>query len=127
MANKKEFGERNRNLSNKLLGEKTYLDWVVTTAFYSSIHFVEDNILPTQVNGKTCTNISDVKEAYTLNGRHAARLKLVYDKLGYKIGAKYQWLDDQSRNSRYSTYKITQDKADKAKQYLDEIYTQCYP
>ena len=37
MANKKDFGERNKNLSEKLYQEKTYYDWSITTAFYSSI------------------------------------------------------------------------------------------
>jgi len=126
MASKKEFGERNMNLSFKLLDEKQYLDWVVTTAFYSSIHFVEDFILPKKINGLECKNISDVKSAYNLNGRHSARLKLVYDSLGVSIGAKYQWLDDNSRNSRYTTYKISTAQASKAKQYLEEIYNICY-
>jgi hypothetical protein len=81
MANKKDFGERNKNLSEKLYQEKTYYDWSITTAFYSSIHFVEDFIFPTEIDGITCDNISDAKTAYKINGRHATREKLVFDKI----------------------------------------------
>lgn len=77
MANKKDFGERNKNLSEKLYQEKTYYDWSIT-AFYSSIHFVEDFIFPTEIDGITCDNISDAKTAYKINGRHATREKLVF-------------------------------------------------
>ncbi|MFN8363427.1 MAG: hypothetical protein U0T85_07495 [Cloacibacterium normanense] len=97
MANKKDFGERNKNLSEKLYQEKTYYDWSITTAFYSSIHFVEDFIFPTEIDGITCDNISDAKNAYKINGRHATREKLVFDKINCNVGARYKWLDDNSR------------------------------
>ncbi len=126
MAKKREFGERNQELSNILLEGKKYYDWVVTTAFYSSIHFVEDFILPTKINGHDCESISDVKLAYKMDGRHAARERLVFDKINGAIGARYKWLDDQSRNARYKTYKLQPAEALKAKEYLDYIYKHCY-
>lgn len=126
MANKKNHGERNRKLSEKLLSEKEYYDWVVTTAFYSAIHFVEDKVFPININGVTCSNIGECKQAYSLGGRHSAREKVVFDKLGSNVGARYKWLDDNSRNSRYVTFKITSAQAGKAKEYLDYIYKECY-
>lgn len=127
MANKKDFGERNKELSETLLNGKKFYDWVVTTAFYASIHFLEDHVFPTEINGITCSEISAAKQAYKLEGRHAAREKLVFDKINYQVGSKYKWLDDNSRNSRYKTYKINQAIASKAKEYLDFIYKHCYP
>jgi hypothetical protein len=126
MAKKKEFGDRNKTLSNKLLDEKTYYDWVVTTAFYSSIHYVEDYILPTIVGGIDCNCIAKVKKAYNMRGRHEARERLVFDKLGPIIGSRYKWLDDRSRNSRYETFKLQSSEALKAKEYLDFIYKELY-
>lgn len=126
MANKREHGERNKSLSADLVNGKVYYDWAITTAFYSAIHFVEDNIFPTTINGGICKNISECKLAYNLGGRHAAREKIVFEKLGTKIGARYKWLDDNSRNSRYTTYKITSSQANKAKEYLEYIYEECY-
>ncbi len=127
MANKKEFGERNQALSNQLLDEKKYFDWVVTIAFYSSIHFVEDFIFPTKVAGKDCEDILHVKQAYKMDGRHAARERVVFEKMDTKIGVRYKWLDDHSRNARYKTYKLQSSEALKAQEYLDYIYKHCYP
>lgn len=125
MSNKKEHGERNKLLSNELLEGKKYYDWVITTAFYSAIHFVEDKILPCEINGHQCKNINDVKSIYKMNGRHSSRERLVFSKLP-GIEAQYKWLDDKSRYSRYTTYKITTTEAKKAEQYLQEIYNECY-
>ena len=126
MKRRKQHGERNKQLSNDLLDGKEYYDWSITTAFYAAIHFVEDKILPCKVNGKNCTNINDVKQAYKMPGRHASRERLVIDKLNIGVGVKYKWLDDKSRYSRYTTYKMTKQDAEKAEQYLNEIYNECY-
>ena len=125
--NKRQFGERNQELSNILLAGKVYFDWAVTTAFYSSIHFVEDLVLPAQIQGKTCSNILEVKAAYGMVGRHAARERLVFEKINSQVGARYKWLDDQSRNARYKTYKVQAAEALKAKEYLSYIHSHCYP
>ncbi len=126
MAKKKIFGERNQELSNTLLKGKKYYDWVVTTAFYSSIHFVEDCALPTKIMGRECKDILDVKRAYKMDGRHAARERMVFDKINAAIGARYKWLDDHSRNARYKTYKLQPAEALKAKEYLDYIHKHFY-
>ncbi len=122
---KKIHGERNRELSQSLFKGKKYYDWVITTAFYSSIHFVEDKILPLKIGNIHCKNINDVKQAYKMSGRHQARERLVFDNMNLKIASKYKWLDDQSRNSRYVTYKISSAYAEKALSYLDEICSEC--
>ncbi len=127
MANKKAHGIRNQQLSVELLGGKKYYDWVVTTAFYSVIHFVEDVILPCKVSGVNCKSINEVRTAYKMKGRHAARERLVAQELGVTIAAKYKWIDDRSRYSRYTTYKIRPEEAEKAVQYTTEIYNTLYP
>lgn len=126
MGNKREHGERNKELSNTLLEGKIYYDWSVTTAFYSAIHFVEDKILPCEINGTHCKNINDVKQAYKMKGRHASREKLVHNNLTLLTSIKYKWLDDKSRYSGYTTYKITITEAQKAKDFLKAIYEECY-
>ena len=60
-------------------------------------------------------------------GRHASRERLVSDKMNYSIAARYKWLDDKSRYARYTTYKVTVAEAEKAIQFLEEIFTACYP
>lgn len=126
MSKKENHGKRNKKLCHKLYGEKEYFDWVITTAFYSAIHFVEDSILPITINQQYCSNIDEVKKAYRMRGRHASRERLVSENVNYKVTAKYKWLDDKSRYARYTTYKVTKLEAEKAKQYLNEIYNECY-
>ena len=123
---KKVHGERNKELSTSLQKGKKYYDWVITIAFYSAIHFVEDKILPKKIGNVHCKNINDVKQAYQMSGRHQARERLVSENLSLPIAVKYKWLDDMSRNSRYVTYKVPPVHAEKALQYLDEIYKECY-
>jgi hypothetical protein len=127
MANTKQHGERNRELCAKLLKEGVYYDWGYTTAFYSAIHFIEDFSLPCEIAGKPCKDILEVKKAWQMDGRHAARERLAMQKTSLVIGVKYKWLDDKSRYARYQTYKFQPTDALKAKQYLDEIYKFCYP
>jgi hypothetical protein len=104
---------------------KLYYDWVVTTAFYSSIHLVEDKLLPIDINGVNCGDILSVKRCYRIPGRHAARERLVIDNMDIEIAIKYKWLDDRSRYARYVTYKINAGEANKANQYLKDIYNKC--
>jgi hypothetical protein len=124
-SSKKIHGERNKSLSEELFKGKKYYDWVITTAFYSSIHFLEHKLLPREINTTTCKNISDVKNALNLRGRHIARLKLVQRNTDNSIAVRYKWLDDKSRYSRYTTYKVTPTEADKATQYLKRISDYC--
>jgi hypothetical protein len=126
MANKKIHGERNKDLSIQLFNESVYLDWSITTAFYSVIHFVEDKILPCNVRDKHCVNINEVKEAYKIAGRHSSRERLVQEKLPIDVATKYKWLDDKSRYARYTTFKISKGEAEKAKNYLEAIHKCCY-
>ncbi len=126
MAKKVLFGKRNQELSNILIEGKKYYDWAVTTAFYSAIHYVEDFVLPKKINGKQCKCIADVKNAYSMDGRHAARERMVFAHINNIIGAKYKWLDDHSRNARYKTYKVQPSEALKAQEYLNYIYKHCY-
>ena len=119
-------GERNKELCEHLLVGKVYYDWVVTTAFYSSIHLLENKLLPVNIAGSVCNNISEVKKAYNLRGRHTARETLVQrESNDITIAIKYKWLDDRSRFSRYTTYKVTAAEASKASQYLNEIHKFC--
>ncbi|NJW53817.1 hypothetical protein [Salinimicrobium oceani] len=118
-------GERNKDLCQDLLKNKIYYDWVVTTAFYSSIHLLEDKFLPTEIKEIKCTNIAHVRKAYNLKGRHMARAKLIEDKADQQISIKYKWLDDRSRYARYTTYKVQAAEAHKAEQYLLEIFKYC--
>jgi len=130
MSTRKQ-GERNSKLSNILFTEnitfegKKFYDWVITISFYSAIHFLEDFILPKTINLQQCKNLNEVKSAYKMPGRHEARERLVWDNMNTEIAAYYSWLDNKSRFSRYTTYKVTITEAQKAQDYLNKIITAC--
>jgi hypothetical protein len=132
MSTRKQ-GERNSKLSNILFTDNIYFegkkfyDWVVTISFYSAIHFLEDFILPKTINSQHCENLNEVKGAYKMPGRHEARERLVWDNMDVEIAAYYSWLDDRSRFSRYTTYKLTVTEAQKAQEYLTKIISACTP
>lgn len=113
--------ERNKSLSENLKKEGKYYDWVITTSFYSSIHFLENKLLPIEIGSVNCNNIQQVKNAYRQKGRHIARLKLIQLNAPVEIAVGYKWLDDKSRFSRYTTYKVTATEADKALQFINKI------
>ncbi len=119
------FAGRNKSLCIQLNEQGEYYDWVVTTAFYSCIHFLEGGLLPCKINGCQCKNISEVKEVFEMEGRHAARSKLAHQYTTPQIASAYDWLDDQSRNSRYKTYKVNKPIAAKALYYLNSIAEYC--
>lgn len=127
MANKskEEHAQRNRTLSIQLLEQGTYLDWVVTTSFYSSIHFIENNLLPTTIDGNTCSQLYDVKKVYKADNLHQTREWLCQDKLTFDTASKYKWLSDNSKNARYTSYKISKAVAEKALKNLDIIEKEC--
>ncbi len=123
--NKEEHAQRNKDLANQLLKEGIYLDWVVTTSFYSSIHFIENNLLPTTIQGNTCNELFDVKKVYKADNLHQTREWLCQEKLTFTTATKYKWLSDNSKNARYTSYKISKAVAEKALINLDAIEIEC--
>lgn len=119
-----KFGERNSELSEELFKNGKYYDWVVTTCFYATVHLVEGKVLPCTVNNITCNNIGEVRRALNCEGRHQARKELVKLKIP-RLTPFYMWLDDNSRYSRYKSYNIQKNVAEKAKQYLKKIQDHC--
>lgn len=121
MRRQENQAKRNLELAKKLLSEGGFYDWVVTAAFYSAVHAIENCCLPCKVNEKTCTNIADVSRAYNAQSRHQAREWLAKEKLSFEVASAYKWLDDRSRTSRYLTYKIHKSIAAKAVDYAELI------
>ncbi|MBI1184803.1 hypothetical protein GC194_11050 [bacterium] len=59
-----------------------------------------------------------------MNGRHEARSLLVNRDLR-QVFSSYKWLDDESRNARYVTYKFNKAFAEKAFEHLQKIERAC--
>ena len=87
-----------------------FADWIITSAFYSSLHFVSHKIFPftvPQIGGKT-TKIESI-DAYSryVNKSHVSKHEHLSDLVSRncnKISEDYDWLLSMSMNARYSSY-----------------------
>ncbi len=132
MSKKIDHAKHNESVCNFISSNKDFADWVVTTAFYSAIHFVDHKIFP-----KTMASISGGKfkvkciDEYRNNTtpnreRHAIRCELVKGELS-SISPKFHWLYSTCRTARYIDFNFSNPEAtaQMAKDYLMEIKSIC--
>lgn len=126
MSDKKAHGERNKNLCDHLYDGRHYFDWVITTAFYSAIHFVDFKIFPFEHNGTQIKSLDFAfkHQEFKKGSRHETRAYLVYLKLP-KRAADFKYLQDTCWNARYVSYKTTQQAAEMGRLCLDSIIAEC--
>ena len=120
----KAHAEHNEDVCEFLLKNGSYNDWVVTTAFYSAMHFVQNEIFPLTVSGDTFNNFNHYYNK-TVRGKkqtskHAITRKLVDAYLPI-IAAQYHWLFTTCMTSRYHDYKVSFNKAKLSRDYLNDI------
>ncbi len=123
---KKDHAEHNKSLCDELLAQGKYNDWVVTTAFYSSIHFVDHKIFQPSVtiNGTVVFDIVQAHRIARQPSKHKTREYLVAQFLSSQI-ANYRFLADVCWNARYFNYRISASKAKVARQRLEQIIAAC--
>jgi len=130
--------EKNNSLDHALHNEKVckYLnkkpenaDWVITTAFYASLHFLRSKIFPLDaiIDGKEI-HLPDFN-AYCLkkqirNGKHRAFSELVLEKTP-QLANMFNHLKDMSWTARYSRYEYTREFSNFAMEELEAIKSQC--
>jgi hypothetical protein len=128
---KKAHAERNEQLNDQLIAQNIYRDWVVTTAFYSAIHYVEHKLFvaPFRYFDNEVKNLEDAHSVipYKLRkSRHETRGDLVKLRL-YKIQVQYDFLRKQSQTARYVNYVVSEKLAKEAKGCLNKIKAACTP
>ncbi len=105
--------------------DQEYCDWVITTAFYSAIHYIRHQMFPYD-DGEGVTYKSFerlVKDKKTNEeGRHGFQLRMVVEE-HRSIAFYYQKLHDLSRNARYNNYVFNKQESNLAKNYLEHIKT----
>jgi len=122
---KKKHALHNEDACNFLFSSKKFNDWVVTTAFYSALHYVQNEIFPIKEKEKTFNNIDSYFSYYkplrkTGCNRHLLTLELVKVHISpaYKF---YKRLYDNCMNARYKNYNISFPLAKISKEDLDDI------
>jgi len=100
---KKAHGEHNKRLCDELYASNKYPDWVVTTAFYSAIHFVDAIIFPFSHNGKEIKSLEGALQTdLSKRGRHETRANLVKRQLP-QLDTSFRYLKE---NCQCSIYKL---------------------
>lgn len=124
-------GEHNEELCNHLLNETAgrFNDWVVTTAFYACIHFVEFKIFPCKIDHIDFDNFEDYcnyQHNHKSNplSKHSLKVNLVSQKIP-AISLQYRWLKDACNNSRYTNYSVSDEKARHSHLIMQKIKEAC--
>ncbi|RPA68440.1 hypothetical protein EF405_12345 [Cyclobacteriaceae bacterium YHN15] len=119
---RKKHAIHNEEACDYLLASNKFNDWVVTTAFYSALHFVQHEIFPISEIGETFSDLNSyyakvLKKKNKGLSKHSATIQLVNSKLP-KCSSYYRWLYDACMNSRYTNYSVSNKKAKLARDYL---------
>lgn len=115
--------EHNESVCDYLIKDGKFSDWVVTTAFYSSLQYIRHCLLPYDDGvGGEYHNFERLfrNKKQDSEGRHGFQLRMV-KKHCSQIGYEYQRLWEMSTNARYSNYKYEKHEATIARTYLDQI------
>jgi len=114
--NRAEHAIHNQKVCEHLIAATEYHDWIITTAFYSALHYIESHLFPNKythpVTNKTQTINTFNEYCWKINGEHKSkhdkRLDLVEEMLP-DICDDYQTLKDACWTARYTNYKSDQE------------------
>lgn len=128
-----EHAQHNEKACMRIDDLQDFPDWVITTAFYSAIHYIQFKIFPlTDHNGKgiviykSFVEYDKAENPIRTDSRHKVILKLV-KKYCPQIEPEYRSLFDTCLTARYSNYKVIPDATVKAKEDLLIIKSYCNP
>ncbi len=108
---KKIHAGHNEDACNFLHSDGNYCDWVVPTAFYAALHFVQHEIFPFTVNGRKYNSFDmyyngHYKGVKNKPSKHVSTVNLVKSELGDDVHQNYSWLFGLCMNARYINYNI---------------------
>ena len=118
-----EHAEHNERVCNFLSKKVEYGDWIITTAFYSAIHYVRHLMLPGVFrNGKPCESFEDLfsDQKFLSEGLHGFQLRYVKDNCR-PIYIDYKQLHDLCNTARYVEYNYPREASNQAKGKLEKI------
>lgn len=123
--NKKNHALHNKSVCELInsTGNGKMNDWVVTTAFYSALHFVHHEIFPLPGHKRL---FQDFETYYNCEypdqdvPKHSVTKHLVSDHFS-AVSDKYNWLFKECFNARYRNYNVHAEVAQKAIEYLSII------
>ena len=133
---KLNHAKHNKEVCEFIKQNEQFNDWVVTTAFYSSIHFLENFLFPNNYedpsNSKRIRSFTDFdsyckafrrSREYFID-KHTIRLELV-EEVFPEIANDYQTLMDTCFTARYKNYIVDSTTTQVCYQCLEEIEDLC--
>ncbi len=122
--------KHNKDACFALLENGNFNDWVITTAYYSSIYYVMYLLFPGQyeIHNKI-TNFNSFEEYYNRlpnpkDSKHSVREDLVKDNIP-EIYTDFSTLKEMCNTARYKQYKWTREEVDLAIACLNAICDEC--
>jgi hypothetical protein len=105
-----QHAEHNEEICAKIDALTGFDDWVVTTAFYACIHFVEHRLFPLTEQGITYPTFNKYYNDTVLSksrnlSKHNLKLQLVNSYIP-KVYPNYKRLMDNCLTARYKNYRI---------------------
>lgn len=123
---KREHGQHNHTVCKKLCvtADIPCNDWIVTTAFYSAIHFIDHVLFPVKHGGITYNNINEAHNFFNKKSKHFTRGYLVSLYLK-KHAVDYEYLMSECWNARYISYNVNELVSNLCVRKLDNIKKDC--
>lgn len=114
--------EHNEKACKCILAANQFNDWVITTAFYSAMHYVYHEIFPLTIGHRTYADFADY--AKSTNSRrlspHTKTANLVAQQIPSCRG-EYNWLKSECWNVRYKNFLVQDGKKLAALAKLEKI------
>jgi hypothetical protein len=126
-----DHGAHNKAAFDHLYPKKEFVDWIITTAFYAALHYVDHKIFPIKYSEKGVQITFEDMDSYAVSAanrfskdKHTCRLSLVKQKLP-EIYFEFNWLYSNSSTARYHNYdfKNAESICVTAKKHLETIIT----
>ena len=126
MSTRLNHARHNKKACEYLSSANEFPDWVVTTAFYCAMHYVQAVIFPHQENGVIYKDLEEYFDKNKLTGdtKHSVTVKLVR-KLHFAISEKYRVLKDAAHTARYHDYQLPSVVVSKMKRHQKAIEEYC--
>lgn len=126
---RRAHARHNEEVFTHLRDNTEYTDWVITTAFYSAVHYVESYLFPFEdYDGSTFKTIHEYHTKQPFSSKHQSRDQLVKIKMNEVHGA-YKRLNNLSKTARYKDYEfnthgsysvVTETKLNEIKSFIVE-------
>lgn len=117
-----EHAEHNEKVCRFLSKKPDFSDWIITTAFYSAVHYVRYLLLP-YTDGTTifdCFETLFTSKKYPNEGRHGFSSRFVKEQHP-NIYIEYKQLHDYSNTARYFNYSFPRETSTAARELLDSV------